>query len=175
MSNEPFFSSHEWGAALLGNRLCIVQMLYWRKYRATFRFFSPFQHRISLINHSVYSFVVELETQICKQMEKKTQQQKEKGKDEGIWGEKESFNRKLNRLELEWREENGWKEEKKERIFGYIRIWRLVIKEWGELPPLDMGWRGIKGPIYSFHDLGRELLLLFSLLSRPGSQGFKIF
>lgn len=64
-------------------------------------FFPPFQHRISLINHSVYSFVVELETQICKQMEKKTQQQKEKGKDEGIWGEKESFNRKLNRLELE--------------------------------------------------------------------------
>lgn len=48
--------------------------------------------------------------------------------------------------------------------------------QWAEVPPLDAGWRGEKKEtIYSFHDRGRELLLLSSLLPKPGLEGFLIF
>ena len=48
----------------------------------------PFQHRIYLINQSVFACLVELETQICKQMEeKKPRRKREKIKE---FGEKRS-------------------------------------------------------------------------------------
>lgn len=60
-------------------------------------------------------------------------------------------------------------------LLGYIGVWEVDLSRNGEVRFWMWVGEGKKETIYSFRETGRELLLLSSLLHKPGSQGFLVF